>query len=94
MEARQQRTFGRLAIAVSSQSNPHTAERRPREHLRHNHPSRRSRKQKVDHTSRGIATAPLPTDQTLRAPKSLTAQIIRFVAINWKIVTLILKDYH
>jgi len=48
----------------------------------------------VDHTSDDIASAPLPTDQTLRARRSLTAQIVRFVAINWKMVKIILKEYH
>ena len=41
-----------------------------------------------------VAKAPLPTPETLRARKNLLIQTWRFVAINIRMVKMILKGHH
>jgi len=41
-----------------------------------------------------IAKAPLPTSETLRARKNLFIQSWRFIAINIRMVKMILKGHH
>ena len=47
----------------------------------------------MDTTDESIATAPLPTSKTLRVRKSLIAQLVRFMAINLKMLKIIRKDH-
>ena len=47
----------------------------------------------MDTTDANIASAPLPTSKTLRARKSLMAQLVRFMAINLKMLKIIRKDH-
>ena len=47
----------------------------------------------MDHTDADIASAPLPTERTLRARSSLLAQFGRFVAINLKMAKIIRKEH-
>ncbi len=48
----------------------------------------------MDHTAHDIAQAPLPTARTLRRRSSLVLQLWRFVALNRRFVTMILKGDH
>lgn len=41
-----------------------------------------------------IAAAPLPTDQTLRRRRSLGFQFTRFVAMNLRIVKMVIRGHH
>ncbi len=47
----------------------------------------------MDTTDESIATAPLPTSKTLRVRKSLIAQLVRFMAINLKMLKIIRKEH-
>ncbi|HVA09653.1 MAG TPA: hypothetical protein VNG12_23255 [Acidimicrobiales bacterium] len=47
----------------------------------------------MDNTEAHIASAPLPTDKTLRARKNLLIQFGRFVAINVKMLKIIQKEH-
>ena len=46
----------------------------------------------MDSTDSDIAIAPLPTDKTLRARKSLLIQFGRFLAINAKMLKIIRRE--
>lgn len=41
-----------------------------------------------------IARAPLPTAKTLKQRKSLPIQVMRFIAINMKMIKMIRKGHH
>ena len=47
----------------------------------------------MDNTDANIASAPLPTANTLRARKSLIIQFGRFLAINTKMLKIIRKEH-
>jgi hypothetical protein len=47
----------------------------------------------MDDTDASIASAPLPTDKTLKARQSLLVQFRRFVAINLKMAKIIRKAH-
>ena len=46
----------------------------------------------MDSTDSDIASAPLPTEKTLRARKNLLVQSGRFLAINAKMLKIIRKE--
>jgi hypothetical protein len=46
----------------------------------------------MDSTESDIATAPLPTEKTLRARKNLFVQFGRFLAINVKMLKIIRRE--
>lgn len=46
----------------------------------------------MDTTTEDIARAPLPTRTTLRARQSLVVQFVRFLAINAKMVRIIVRE--
>lgn len=48
----------------------------------------------MDDASAEIASAPLPTPQILRRRQSLPYQMRRFVALNVRFVTMIMKGDH
>ena len=48
----------------------------------------------MDHTADDIASAPLPTAETLRARSNLLVQIERFLVINLKMAKIIRKEHH
>jgi hypothetical protein len=48
----------------------------------------------MDHATEGIANAPLPTAQTLRRRQNPAFQTWRFLALNVRFVTMILKGDH
>jgi hypothetical protein len=48
----------------------------------------------MDDAARSIASAPLPTEQTLRRRKSLFFQVWRFAALNLRMLTMITKGSH
>jgi hypothetical protein len=48
----------------------------------------------MDDAETSIALAPLPTEKTLRARKSLPVQMVRFIAINIKMIRIIAKGHH
>ena len=48
----------------------------------------------MDHTADDIASAPLPTDKTLRARTNLLVQFERFLAINLKMAKIIRREHH
>lgn len=48
----------------------------------------------MDDATQRIASAPLPTEQTLRRRKSLTFQVGRFAALNLRMLTMITKGSH
>jgi hypothetical protein len=48
----------------------------------------------VDTVTESIATAPLPTEKTLRRRTSLPFQAVRFVAINLKMIRIIARGHH
>jgi hypothetical protein len=43
---------------------------------------------------RSIAEAPLPTSRTLRARKSLSYQVMRFVAFNYRMLKMVTRAHH
>ncbi len=47
----------------------------------------------MDSTDSDIASAPLPTDKTLRARKNLFIQFGRFLTINTKMLKIIRKAH-
>ena len=47
----------------------------------------------MDNTDANIASAPLPTANTLRARKNLISQFGRFLAINTKMLKIIRKEH-
>ncbi|MGO9151532.1 MAG: hypothetical protein ACLQFX_17940 [Acidimicrobiales bacterium] len=47
----------------------------------------------MDNTDANIASAPLPTANTLRARKNLIIQFGRFLAINTKMLRIIRKEH-
>jgi hypothetical protein len=48
----------------------------------------------MDNAESSIAKAPLPTPKTLRTRNSLFVQSWRFIAINMRMVKMILKGHH
>ena len=48
----------------------------------------------MDDATRSIASAPLPTARTLRRRKSLFFQVLRFAALNLRMVSMITKGSH
>ena len=48
----------------------------------------------MENPGESIARAPLPTDKTLRQRKSLFIQLMRFIAINLKMIKMIRKGHH
>ncbi len=48
----------------------------------------------MDDASARISSAPLPTRQTLRRRRNLAYQLWRFVALNARFVTMIMKGDH
>ena len=48
----------------------------------------------MDDATKNIASAPLPTEQTLRRRKSLVFQLWRFAALNLRMLTMITKGSH
>ena len=47
----------------------------------------------MDSTDSDIASAPLPTDKTLRARKNLLVQFGRFLAINARMLKIIRREH-
>ena len=47
----------------------------------------------MDNTDANIASAPLPTTNTLRSRKNLIIQFGRFLAINTKMLKIIRKEH-
>jgi len=47
----------------------------------------------MDETDASIESAPLPTDNTLRARKNVVIQFGRFAAINLKMAKIIRKEW-
>jgi hypothetical protein len=43
---------------------------------------------------RQIMVAPLPTEATLRRRQSLPLQVMRFLALNTRIMRMVLKGHH
>lgn len=48
----------------------------------------------MDATTDSIAAAPLPTDRTLRMRRNVPFQLLRFAAINLKMIRVILRGHH
>lgn len=48
----------------------------------------------MDNAERSIANAPLPTSKTVRARTNLFIQAWRFIALNIRMVKMIIKDRH
>lgn len=48
----------------------------------------------MDDTEQSIATAPMPTEQTVRMRTNLALQAWRFAAINLRMVKMIRKGHH
>lgn len=48
----------------------------------------------MENPQESIAHAPLPTEKTLRARRSLFLQFFRFMAINVKMIKMIRKGHH
>ena len=48
----------------------------------------------MDDATRSIASAPLPTEQTLHRRKGLIFQVWRFAALNLRMLTMITKGNH
>lgn len=48
----------------------------------------------MDTTAESIASAPLPTEKTLRMRRNLLYQAVRFVAINLKMIKIIARGHH
>lgn len=47
----------------------------------------------MDSTEQQIAMAPLPTPRTLRRRNNLLVQTVRFVAINGRIMRMVLRGH-
>lgn len=47
----------------------------------------------MDTATESIAKAPLPTEKTLRQRKNLPYQVVRFFAINLKMIKIIAKGH-
>lgn len=47
----------------------------------------------MDDADSSIATAPLPTERTIRRRTNLVVQTLRFAAINVRMVQMILKGH-
>jgi hypothetical protein len=48
----------------------------------------------MDDAEKSIASAPLPTEKTLRRRKNLFLQAWRFAALNLRMLTMITKGSH
>jgi len=48
----------------------------------------------MDNAEKSIANAPLPTSATLRTRKNVFVQSWRFIAINIRMIKMILKGHH
>ena len=48
----------------------------------------------MENSNESIARAPLPTEKTMRMRKSLPIQVVRFIAINLKMIKMIRKGHH
>ena len=48
----------------------------------------------MDDATRSIASAPLPTRQTLHRRQNLFVQVWRFAALNLRMLTMITKGSH
>jgi len=48
----------------------------------------------VDTATESIASAPLPTEKTLRRRRNLAYQAVRFLAINVKMIRIIARGHH
>jgi hypothetical protein len=48
----------------------------------------------VDTVTESIASAPLPTEKTLRRRRNLAYQAVRFLAINVKVIRIIARGHH
>ena len=48
----------------------------------------------MENPNESIARAPLPTGQTLKQRKNLLIQLMRFCAINMKMIKMIRKGHH
>jgi len=48
----------------------------------------------MDNAESSISKAPLPTENTLRARKNVLLQGWRFIALNIRMVKMILKGHH
>ena len=48
----------------------------------------------MENSNESIARAPLPNEKTLRQRKSLSIQVLRFIAINLKMIKMIRKGHH
>lgn len=47
----------------------------------------------MDTVTESIASAPLPTEKTLRMRKNLPYQVLRFLAINVKMIKIIARGH-
>jgi hypothetical protein len=47
----------------------------------------------MDDAESSIGRAPLPTSRTLRARTNIFMQILRFAAINFKMIRIIVKEH-
>ncbi len=48
----------------------------------------------MDTVTESIASAPLPTEKTLRRRTNLPYQVLRFLAINIKMIKIIARGHH
>ncbi len=48
----------------------------------------------MENPNESIARAPLPTEQTLKQRKNILIQLMRFCAINLKMIKMIRKGHH
>ena len=48
----------------------------------------------MDTATESIASAPLPTEKTLRRRRNLAYQAMRFLAINVKMIRIIARGHH
>lgn len=48
----------------------------------------------MDTATESIASAPLPTEKTLRRRRNLAYQAVRFLAINVKMIRIIARGHH
>ena len=48
----------------------------------------------IDNPNESISRAPLPTEKTLKQRRNLFLQLLRFCAINLKMIKMIRKGHH
>ena len=48
----------------------------------------------MDTVTESIASAPLPTEKTLKMRRNLPYQAVRFLAINVKMIRIIARGHH